>query len=269
MKYFVPETSIVRKIWGKADTVLFIFGGAAAEFALNKAVDWLYFTGKLPKEPIDRLFSTVAYAHRIIFQEEVQALLAIKSITHIHQNVEAARGATIPDWAYRDVLYMLIHYSIAAFELLERNLLQEEKEEILTVFLRVGKEMELTNLPNNYADWLVSRNEHLSNDLVYSPLTKDLFNQYKLHLGTFRYKILLQVQKLLVPKQVYELMKFSNSIYFKTVLSLYKPVKHLALSKEITFRLLPAKYQEALRAFEQMPALPVASKKQQIEYKSS
>ncbi len=33
---------------GKSDTVLFIFAGASAEFALNKAVDWLYFTGKLP-----------------------------------------------------------------------------------------------------------------------------------------------------------------------------------------------------------------------------
>jgi hypothetical protein len=31
----------VRKIWGSADTTLFIFAGSAAEFALNKAVDWL------------------------------------------------------------------------------------------------------------------------------------------------------------------------------------------------------------------------------------
>ena len=48
MDYFVSKNSVVRTIWGKADTVLFIFAGAAAEFALNKAVDWLYFTGRLP-----------------------------------------------------------------------------------------------------------------------------------------------------------------------------------------------------------------------------
>ena len=42
---------------GKGDTILFIFAGAgAAEFALNKAVDWLYFTGKLPTDPLGRLF---------------------------------------------------------------------------------------------------------------------------------------------------------------------------------------------------------------------
>ena len=59
MQFFVKSDSIVRKIWGKSDTILFIFGGAAAEFALNKAVDWLYFTGKLPSDPLGRLFSTV------------------------------------------------------------------------------------------------------------------------------------------------------------------------------------------------------------------
>ena len=46
MEYFVEKGSIVREIWGKGDTILFIFAGASAEFALNKAVDWLYFTGK-------------------------------------------------------------------------------------------------------------------------------------------------------------------------------------------------------------------------------
>lgn len=45
MRFFVREDSIVRKIWGKGDTILFIFAGASAEFALNKAVDWLYLLG--------------------------------------------------------------------------------------------------------------------------------------------------------------------------------------------------------------------------------
>ena len=52
MANFVEDTSIVRDIWGKSDTILMVFAGASAEFALNKAVDWLYFTGKLPKDPL-------------------------------------------------------------------------------------------------------------------------------------------------------------------------------------------------------------------------
>src|ERR1700729_4087968 len=98
MRYFVEKKSIVRKIWGKSDTVLFIFAGAAAEFALNKAVDWLYFTGRLPADPLGRLFATVAYARQIIFAKKDDALKAIGQITAIHQGVEKKRGANIPDW---------------------------------------------------------------------------------------------------------------------------------------------------------------------------
>src|SRR6476660_978064 len=120
MECFVDKNSIVRRIWGRSDTILFIFAGASAEFALNKAVDWLYFTGRLPSDPIGRLFSTVAYAKKIVFSDYESALRAIDQITAIHKNVEASRGTQIPDWAYRDVLYMLIDYSIRAFEVLER-----------------------------------------------------------------------------------------------------------------------------------------------------
>src|ERR1700740_1763294 len=94
---FVKNTSIVREIWGKADTILFIFAGASAEFALNKSVDWLYFTGRLPSDPLGRLFSTVAYARRILFSDYDGALSAIDQITAIHKNVEANRDMQIPE----------------------------------------------------------------------------------------------------------------------------------------------------------------------------
>src|SRR6478672_1264744 len=112
MQLFVEKKSVVRKIWGKADTVLFIFAGASAEFALNKAVDWLYFTGRLPADPLARLFSTVEYARKIVFSEQGSAEKAIDTIAAIHGAVEAKRGMAIPDWAYRDVLFLLIDYSI-------------------------------------------------------------------------------------------------------------------------------------------------------------
>ena len=139
MEQFVDEKSIVRTIWGKADTVLFIFAGAAAEFALNKAVDWLYFTGRLPTDPLGRLFSTVSYARKIVFSKNENALKAIDQITAIHATVENNRGAKIPDWAYRDVLFMLIHYSMKAYELLYRKLSESEKEELFDVFHRASR----------------------------------------------------------------------------------------------------------------------------------
>ncbi|MDX1629885.1 MAG: oxygenase MpaB family protein, partial [Fulvivirga sp.] len=148
-EYFVNQHSIVRKIWGKSDTILFIFAGAAAEFALSKAVDWLYFTGHLPANPLKRLFSTVSYARTIVFSEKNITLHTIDAMASIHAQVEAKRGTQIPDWAYQDVLFMLIDYSIRSFELLERKLSEDEKHEIFDVFQRVGTRMGIKDLPSD------------------------------------------------------------------------------------------------------------------------
>lgn len=153
MAYFVAKNSIIRKIWGSPDTTLFIFAGAAAEFAVNKAVDWLYFTGRLPADPLGRLFSTVVYSQKIIFSELEDAHRAIDQVTMIHKGVEENRGMQIPDWAYRDVLFMLIAYSVSSFEVLQRKLMDDEKEEIFDVFYRVGARMGLKDLPSNYKEW--------------------------------------------------------------------------------------------------------------------
>src|SRR4051812_49955042 len=65
MRPYVAPGSIVRRIWGDADTILFVFAGSAAEFALNRAVDWLFYTGRLPADPLGRLFSTCPFAQDI------------------------------------------------------------------------------------------------------------------------------------------------------------------------------------------------------------
>src|SRR2546423_7728647 len=202
MEFFVKKDSIVRSIWGKGDTILFIFAGASAEFALNKAVDWLYFTGLLPSDPLGRLFSTVSYARQIVFCDKEGANKAIDKMQSIHSALEASRGIRIPDWAYRDVLVMLIHYSIASFEVLERKLSEEEKEEVFNVFYRVGIRMGLSGLPADYYEWLVMRDMHLQKDLLKTDYTIDLYKQYKKHLGLIRFILLREVQIMIVPERV-------------------------------------------------------------------
>jgi hypothetical protein len=248
--YFVQPDSIVRKIWGKADTVLFIFAGASAEFALNKAVDWLYFTGKLPADPLGRLFSTVAYARMIVFSETAKANTAIDRITAIHSAVEKDRQATIPDWAYRDVLYMLIHYSIASFELLERKLTDAEKEEVYHVFYRVGSGMGLSLLPLNYHNWLPDRESHLKNDLVKSLHTVDLFKQYKKHLGSIRFFFLLESQKLVLPGIAKKLLDLEKTKWIKPVLPIYQWMKRVNGDRLVKAILLPKKYKAQIDALD-------------------
>jgi len=246
MNDFVDKNSIVRKIWSNSDVILFIFAGSAAEFALNKAVDWLYFTGKIPSDPLGRLFSTVRFAQMIVFSDTETAHKTIDKINSIHQGVEQSRGASIPDWAYRDVLYMLIDYSVTSYELLERQLSSEEKEEIFRVFKGVGLRMGLKELPNDYASWQYSRETHLQEDLLNGHFTTDLYQQYKKHLGTARYLILLECQKLVIPPRVAELLAFGNSMKGKILLNLYLLSRKLKADGLVKHILLPAEYSEQI-----------------------
>lgn len=246
MQSFVDENSIVRSIWGKSDTVLFIFAGASAEFALNKAVDWLYFTGKLPSDPLGRLFSTVRYARRIVFSPLEEANKAIETMRKIHQAVEQSRGYLIPEWAYRDVLFMLIHYSIAAYELLEKKLTGEEKEEVYNVFYRVGTGMGVKDLPPNYAEWLPIRASHLNDDLERTAYTDDLFRQYKKHLGPMRFRVLIEGQKLVVPQRVKELLDFSEFSFLRPVVPLYKVSRLMKMDWLLKNILLPSDYKDQI-----------------------
>lgn len=261
MEYFVAQNSIVRRIWGTSDTVLFIFAGAAAEFALNKAVDWLYFTGRLPADPLGRLFSTVDYSRRILFSDQAGAEKAIASIAAIHGAVEASRGQRIPDWAYRDVLYLLIAYSIQAFELLERPLTPAECAEIVDVFGQVGRGLGIPDLPTSYPAWQADRAQHLAADLALSGCTTDLYRQYRKHLGGPRYGLLRGVQGLVCPPAVRRQLGLGTGAWLRPALAFYRATKRLAVSQWLKNLMLPAEYAARIRALDEVPALarrPVA-----------
>lgn len=247
MAFFVDQDSIVRKIWGKGDTILFIFAGASAEFALNKAVDWLYFTGRLPADPLGRLFSTVSYARQIVFSGYSEALYAIDKINAIHKSVEKNRGAEIPDWAYRDVLFMLIDYSIRSFELLERKLSEADKTEVFEVFNRVGQRMEINGLPETYQEWLIMRAEHLENNLSCGEFTVDLYKHYRKHLGMLRYQLLKQAQVLVVPQRVNNLLSLGRVPFLAPAISVYKLTRYLRLEQLLKNVILPNDYKAQIK----------------------
>ncbi len=256
MEYFVKRGSVVREIWGKGDTIIFIFAGASAEFALNKAVDWLYYTGKLPADPLGRLFSTVTYARNIVFSTTEVALKAIDKITAIHSAVESSRGAQIPDWAYRDVLFMLIDYSISSFELLERKLTLDEKEEVFDVFNRLGIRMNLKELPVNFTSWLIMRDEHLCNNLEKGVYSVDLYKQYKKHLGKIRYGLLLQAQILVVPQRVNDLLHLGKFSLLKPLLIFYKLFRKIKLDWFFKSLILPNKFMKEIKDLDSHPQIP-------------
>ncbi|GAB3274686.1 hypothetical protein GCM10027347_47720 [Larkinella harenae] len=254
MRYFVREDSIVRQIWGDSDVILLIFAGGAAEFAVNRAVDWLFYTGKLPADPIGRLFSTVKYAQEIVFMPHEKAVGAIHRMRAIHGGVEKSRGYQIPDWAYRDVLYMLMDYSQRAFELLHRPLTTPEREEVFDTFRRVGEGMGIPELPQTFKAWKKDRQVHLDRDLVRSPFTDKLFKRYQEELGNWRYGLLLQAQAMLVPAAVKQHLSLPDRPLLASLMWLYKVSLRLKLRSVTQQILLPTEYLGQIRTLDQKSA---------------
>ncbi len=247
---FVAPDSIVRRIWGDADTVLVVFAGSAAEFALNRAVDWLFYTGELPRDPIGRLFATARYAQDIAFADEATAQRTLARIHAIHSAVEAGRQARIPNWAYRDVLYMLIAYSERAFHLLQRPLTPEEQEDLYQVFRRVGTGLQIPDLPTSYAEWAIDREAHLERDFAFSEHTATLYRAYRRHLGLWRYALLRQVQRLLVPERVRRLLHLPKRPSLRYLIPAYQPAVALGLRPLLHRLLVPREQLARVRALD-------------------
>jgi hypothetical protein len=110
--------------------------------------------------------------------------------------------------------------------------------------------MGLKEIPASYQSWLPSREAHLQNDLVRSNFTDDLFAQYKKHLGSFRYMILLQSQKLVVPKRVAELLEFSKFEPIRPLVPIYQIGKKVGLDVLVKFMLLPPMYRQQIKGLD-------------------
>lgn len=247
---FVESGSVVRRIWGDPDLVLLIFAGSAAEFALNRAVDWLFFTGKIPQDPIGRLFSTVRYAQEIVFVDEEKARRTLERINAQHASVEHDRRQTIPDWAFRDVLYMLIDYSERAYALLYKPLSKLQQRELFEVFMRIGEAMYIPQLPRTYEEWRMDRREHIARDLVHSKHTSMLYRQYRRHLGLWRYQLLLEVQAVLVPDEVRRLLDFKSNKLISGMVQTYGIVTGGHVRSLVHSLLIPPRYWSEVRSFD-------------------
>lgn len=246
MAWYVQPDSIVRQIWGDEDLVLLIFGAGAAEFALNRAVDWLFFTGAIPNDPIGRLLVTAAYAKDTIFAEEEVAEHTLAKVRAIHEAVERKRDGVIPAWAHRDVLYMLIDYSERVYQTLYRPLLPAEQEELFAVFRRMGASLGIPNLPLDYSSWQHDRRLHLENDLVYSPYTAALYVAYRRNLGFWRYTILRQIQAVLAPERVHQLLNLPKFTWIRPSTWVYASLIRFGLHPLMHRALLPAQYVAAV-----------------------
>jgi uncharacterized protein (DUF2236 family) len=244
------QHDITREIWGDGDTILLIFAGAAAEFAVNRAVDWLFFTGALPRDPLPRLFRTVRYAQDIAFASAQEAAHTLERIRQIHAAVERQRGQVIPPWAHRAVLYMLIDYSERAAQLLHGPLSVTQREALYADFRRIGRGLGIHDLPPTYDAWTTDRTRRLVEDLAWSPLTARLYDAYRLHLGPVRYELLRRIQAVLVPPHVRSMLRLPISVSGPGLLAAWRTIRALRLGLVARRLVVPPLHWSDLRRLE-------------------
>jgi hypothetical protein len=110
--------------------------------------------------------------------------------------------------------------------------------------------MGLAGLPGDFTDWEQDRKKHLRENLTWSPFSADLYQQYRKHLGAFRYWLLLQGQALLVPPAARRLLPLPATAVIEPVIPLYKAVRLLRLDYWVRVALLPKKFRASVAALD-------------------
>ena len=108
--------------------------------------------------------------------------------------------------------------------------------------------MGIENLPADFAQWEVLRQENLQKNYSNSTLTNQLFEAYRAHLGSFRYSILLSVQDMLLPKELKKATDGNRILNLSVLIGFYKRTKHISPVSQLKFFLLPSQYRKMLRS---------------------
>jgi hypothetical protein len=180
----------------------------------------------------------------------------------VHEGVESARGERIPDWAHRDVLYMLIDYSERAHDILERPLTRSEQHELYDVFRRVGLGLGIPGVPATYREWRDDRVAHIRRDLARSDGTDALFRQYRRHLGRGRFAVLRAVQSGFVHEHALTALGQRRSSWIRPMLRAYRALAVAGFKPLIRQALMPSRYLSAVNALDVRAAAPAAKPRQ-------
>jgi len=229
-------SEITRTIWGDADNLVLIYAGAAAEFALNPENHWLFYTGKLPSDPLRRFEKTLQYQRRLFFtpRETVPALA--KHIKDMHRDVEAKRSQEqgeikISDQAYLQVFSMLIEYGILGYEYLHRRkMTQQERETYFNDIRSIALMMEIRDFPEDYRHYLTRRAKMVVSELQRNAYTLELMDAYRKNLAPFCYWGLLQFQARFIHPALACRLDLKTNRFFGWVYWLYPRVRFQPLS---------------------------------------
>lgn len=234
-----PAASIVRKIWHNPSCVLAIFAGSSAEFAVNPEVEWLFYTGRLPADPIGRFIGTLRYTQQLMSaQTEADYVAAVGEIRSLHTVLEARRERPIPKEAYMDVLFMNIEYSIRAFQLVFGHPLSDvDRSAIVAEFRRVGELMEIP-MPGDLVEYEDLRKKRLAAFRV-TEWTPRLLQAYRQALGRARFSLLMVVYGAVVDPRVLPMLDLEQKALARAFATLFPYVCRASLDGWLMGLVLP------------------------------
>ncbi len=238
------ETS--RRVWSNPTCMLLVFVGASAEFPLNPSVDWLFYTGRLPTDPIARFLSTIDYLRRLIIADEETRNLEAAKLKQLHQQLENKRGRHISAKSYRDVLCMDTIYSIRSVPLATGvDLSPAEKDLVVKELSSVGEQMGIPDLPWSYDQLCEQRKERLPL-WVKNDFSKRLLDSYRRALGPMTYELLISAYPMLVEAELLERLGLGKRILSGPMRWALTPACRTGLIRVLYRILLPQKIKPAI-----------------------
>jgi hypothetical protein len=246
---------LVQRIWANPDCLLLIFVGSSAEFALNPHVDWLFYTGRLPADPILRLQTTLNYMRGLLFAPPAEQANRARGLKKVHAEIEARRGQTLPNEGYLDVLSMDVRYTIDAHELVTgRPLDDQSKDDIAAAFGQLGRHMGLTDVPGYYAEFLAARARRQP-ALVATEWSWKLLTAYRRALGPVGYHLLRVVYGSLVEPALLAQLKVRKGLRSGLVRRVTTPVCRWGLNWPAYRALFPPLLWNAVTDWRDRPSL--------------
>jgi hypothetical protein len=239
--------NIVQRVWGNPSCVLLIFAASSMEFAVNPEAHWLFYTGKLPSDPIGRFISTTGYLKRVMLAPtEAAYVSAVRTIRGIHLSLEKERARTIPKEAYMDVLFMNIEYAMRSFELVfHRPMTGTERTALLQEFRRMGALMDIPFMPETVEEYQAVRDTRVT-CFKSTGATTELLKSYRAALGVFRYWLLKVVYGIIVDERVLNLLDIEQGYLPRAIRRLYPHLAGTRLEQWILQVIVPRKMKRAL-----------------------
>lgn len=239
-------SSFTRQIWTDLDHILLVYVGSAAEFALVPENHWLFYTGKLPAAPLDRLVSTFVWNRKVmqVPAEDMEALA--KQIRGFHTPIEQRRSKEegtpreITQGAYRAVGAMLIDYALLAERYLNGAAISgEDREQYYQDQRRFFEAMGIEGWEENWEEYAANRTEEVRDHLKRNEYTDQLFASYRKDLGAFRYHLLLQFMGHFLPDAIREKFGIVPRAWFRPLYALYPKLHGTPLAGLVHRLLLP------------------------------